>query len=322
MEGKSLQIKVIESFIYLFQEQNISKASEKLYISQQGLSRQIQALESELGVVLFNRSNSGVDPTNVCKLLYPHYKKMYDEYLDTMSTLNEYKKKTSNSYAIAFAYGVTNSLSSDFMFEYQKKHPQVNLEIEEWSQTTCIQKLIKGELDAAFLVTPLDNKLIKCTPLIEGEMMIAVHKSHPLAVGEGPIYFKCLDGENLITGVPENAVRGIMDHFCMKTGIRLRVLISSSNNLNFINSMTENIGIAPVTQTMAAKVTNPEVVLRKVIIPERAFLYYCTPFNDEKNKELADIKRYAEDYFKNTPIENLLKPVSIPPKQKRDAACI
>ncbi|MFB0919328.1 MAG: LysR family transcriptional regulator [Oscillospiraceae bacterium] len=317
-----MQLKVIESFVFLYQERNISKASEKLYISQQGLSRQIQALESELGVVLFNRSNMGVEPTAVCKLLYSHYKKMYDEYLCTMSTLNDYKKKISNSYSVAFAYGVTNSLSSDFMFDYQKQHPKVNLEIEEWSQATCIQKLLKGELDAAFLVTPLDHKLIKCTSLIEGEMIIAVHKSHPLALGKGPINFKCLDGENLITGVPENAIRGIMDYFCLKTGIRLRVLISSSNNLNFINSMSENIGIAPLTQTMAAKVTNPEIVLRKVMIPERAFLYYCTPYNDEKSKELADIQRYVENYFKTTPIENLLKPNAAPITLNRDPACV
>lgn len=318
----SLQIKVIESFVFLYQERSISRVSEKLYISQQGLSRQIQALESELGVALFTRSNLGVEPTAVCKLLYSHYKKMYDEYLCTMSTLNDYKKRISKSYSVAFAYGVTNSISSDFMFDYQKRHPKVNLEIEEWSQATCIQKLLKGELDAAFLVTPLDHKLIKRTSLIEGEMIIAVHKSHPLASGSGPIDFKCLDGENLITGVPENAIRGIMDHFCLKTGIRLRVLISSSNNLNFINSMTESIGIAPVTQTMAAKVTNPEIVLRKVIIPERAFLYYCTSNNDEKCKDLADIQRYVENYFQTTPIERLLKPNTALIPLDRDPICI
>ena len=317
-----MQIKVIESFIYLYQERNISKASEKLYISQQGLSRQIQSLESELGVVLFDRSNSGVEPTSVCKLLYSHYKKMYDEYLSTMSTLNEYKRKISNSYSVAFAYGVTNSLSSDFMFDYQKQNPKVNLEIEEWSQATCIQKLLKRELDAAFLVTPLDHKLIKCTSLIEGEMIIAIHKSHPLAFGNDPIEFRRLDGENLITGVPENAVKGIMDYFCLKTDIHLRVIISSSNNLNFINSMTQNIGIAPITQTMAAKITNPEIVLRRVIIPERAFLYYCTPHNIERCKELADIQRYVEMYFKTTPIENLLKPINAPILLNHDIVCI
>gem|GEM_PF-1003888 len=307
-----MQLKVIESFIYLYQEQNISKASAKLYISQQGLSRQIQALEDELDVILFKRSNTGVEPTNVCKLLYFHMKNIYDDYLSTMYALNDYKKKISNSYSVAFAYGVTNSLSSDFMFDYQKHHPKLNLEIEEWSQATCIQKLMKNELDAAFLVTPLDNKMINCTTLIEGEMIIAIHKSHPLAASNDPIEFKFIDGENLITGVPENAVRKMMDYFCLKTGIHLRVIISSSNNLNFINSMTENIGIAPITQTMAARITNPEIVLRRVIIPERAFLYFCTPQNADRSNVIGDIQRYVEHYFKTTPVENLLKPNTAP----------
>ncbi len=302
-----MQLKFIESYICLYQERNISKSSARLYISQQGLSHQIQALESELNVVLFNRSKTGVEPTHICDLLYPYFLNLYKEYSNTLSVLEDYKNKKSMSYSVAFAYGVTNSISSDFMFEYQKMHPKINLEIEEWSQATCIKKLVTNELDAAFLVTPLDPEQISCTPLIEGNMLIAVHESHPLALHNEPIEFKRLDGENLITGVPENAVRGIMDYFCKKTGIRLRVIISSSNNLNFINTMKESIGIAPITQTMAARITNPEIVIRHVIIPERAFLYYCTPHNEDKCKDLTDIQRYAENYFKTTPIEELLK---------------
>ncbi len=302
-----MKIGVIESFIYLYQERNISKASAKLFISQQGLSRQIKALEKELDVILFTRSNAGAEPTEVCRLLFPHLKNIYEENLSTMHTLNDYKKKINNSYSVAFAYGVTNSISSDFMFDYQKQHPKLNLEIQEWSQATCIQKLLKNELDAAFLVTPIDEKMLNCTILIEGEMILAIHKSHPMAASNDPIDFKDLDGENLITGVPENAIRNMMDYFCNKTGIKLRVIISSSNNLNFINSMTGNIGIAALTQTMAARITNPEVVLRHVNIPERGFLFFCTPQKADRDYVVEDIQRYVDNYFATTPVDKLLK---------------
>lgn len=305
-----MQIKAIESFVCLYRERNMTKASAKLFISQQGLSRQIQALEKELDVELFSRSNAGVEPTDACKLIFPHLNCVYNEYLSSLAALHDFKKREGNTYSIAFAYGLTNSISADFMFEYQKHNPEINLEIEEWSQSTCIQKLIDKELDAAFLVTPLDPRLGKCVPLIEGEMLIAVHKTHPLAASSEPIAFEELNGENLITGVHENAVRKVMDYFCQKTGTQLRVLISSSNNLNFINSMTEKIGVAPVTQTIAARITNPEIFLRRVIIPERPFLYYCTPRDAERCKELSEIKRYVEQYFKTTPVEHLLKPNS------------
>ena len=87
-----MQLKVINSLVCLYQEQNISKASAKLYISQQGLSRQIQVLENELDVSLFTRSNTGVVPTEICKILYPHFKNMYDEYLLSQAELSDYLK--------------------------------------------------------------------------------------------------------------------------------------------------------------------------------------------------------------------------------------
>ena len=110
-----MQLKVINSLICLYQEQNISKASAKLYISQQGLSRQIQVLENELNVSLFTRSNSGVEPTEICRVLYPHFKSIYDEYLASQDALENYRKKKNSAHTIAFAYGVANSVSSDFM---------------------------------------------------------------------------------------------------------------------------------------------------------------------------------------------------------------
>ncbi len=307
MVGLIMQLKVINSFICLYQEQNISKASAKLYISQQGLSRQIQVLENELNVSLFTRSNSGVEPTEICRVLYPHFKNIYDEYLLSESELESYRKRKSRARTIAFAYGVANSVSSDFMFDYQRQHPRLNLEIEEWSQTTCVEKLVSNELDAAFLVTPVDTHLVRATPLIEGEMYIAMHKTHPLAASSVPIELKSLDGESIITGVPENAIRRLMDYFCVKVGIHLRVLVSSSNNLNFINTMKKNIGIAPITQTMAARITNPDIVVRNVIIPERSYIYFCTPVNAAKSREMTELQRYVENYFAVTPQDQLLK---------------
>lgn len=302
-----MQLKVINSFICLYQERNISKASAKLYISQQGLSRQIQVLENELNVPLFTRSNSGVEPTEICRVLYPHFKKIYDEYQLSESELERYRRDKSRAHTIAFAYGIANSVSSDFMFDYQRQHPKLNLEIEEWSQATCLEKLVNNELDAAFLVSPVDTRVVNAVPLIEGFMYIAMHKTHPLATSSVPIDLKSLDGESIITGVPENAIRRLMDYFCKRLDVHLRVLVSSSNNLNFINGMKKDVGIAPITQTMAARITNPDIVVRNVIIPERSYIYYCTPVKAAKSREMTELQRYVEHYFAVTPMDQFLK---------------
>lgn len=303
-----MHINVLESFLCLYREKNILRASSKLYISQQGLSRRIKSMENELGVQLFERLQTGVEPTEVCNLLYPHIVTIYDEYVRALENLKSYERQNkSRTYTVAIAYGITNSVSSRYLFDYQNDPTKVKIEIREWSQATCIQKLISNEIDAAFLVSPIDGSAIKSIPLLEGKMFIGMHKSHPLAASTAPLDFKEIDGERIITGVPENALKNLMDHFCTLTGVHLETIVASSSNLNFVNGMKDNIGVAPMTQTMATRIVNPDIVLRPVNIPVKSFLYYCTPLKAPRSAEFEDFKRYVLNYFKTTPIENILE---------------
>lgn len=292
-----MQMKFIESFLRLYREANMSRASAQLYITQQGLSRQIQALEKELGVSLFQRSKSGVTPTEICIKLYPHFQAMHDEYSSIVNSAAEYRREGLPSLPIAFAVGLSNCINTDFIFDYQKKHREINMQIEEWSQGVCIQKLLTGELELAFLVNPFDERLFNITPLAEDYMFAAIHKDHPLAAEDTPIPFVLLDGENIITGSPENALRGMFDHFCALTNIRPRVIVSSSYSLSFANAMTENAGIVTVTSAMAAKITNPDIVIRRLLTPEPGRMFLCTPFRPKREKELKALTEYIFNYF-------------------------
>ena len=71
-----MQIKIVHSFLELYKTGNISRTSSQLYMTQQGLSRQIKALEEELGVILFIRNSDGVTPTEICDKLYPYFADM------------------------------------------------------------------------------------------------------------------------------------------------------------------------------------------------------------------------------------------------------
>lgn len=70
-----MQIQTIGAFVMLCEERSISKCAERLHISQQGLSRQIKAMENEAGVTLFLRTNKGVAPTREGMLLLPKFRK-------------------------------------------------------------------------------------------------------------------------------------------------------------------------------------------------------------------------------------------------------
>ena len=77
-EVRAVQIKVIEAFLTLYEARSFSRASRSLFITQQGLSRQIRALEGEVGQTLFDRSRMGAQPTEAAHRLYPYYRQILE----------------------------------------------------------------------------------------------------------------------------------------------------------------------------------------------------------------------------------------------------
>lgn len=300
-----MQMKYVASFLTLYEEQNISRASARLYITQQGLSRQLQALERELGVLLFERSKQGLAPTAVCNALYPALRRMHEEHERAMGILEEHRKRAGASITIAFAQGISNSGSPEFLFDYQRQHPEISIEIIENTQPICIQKLLDREIDMAFLVNPIDKSLLRAVALSQGDMYAAMHKSHPLAPGREPLDFALLDGENIITGSTENALRGMFDYFCRLTNIRPHVIVSSNYSLDYVNAMTENTGIATVTSTMALRITNPDICVHRLLTPEPGYLYCCTSKNTDPEREITALLGFIRRHFEREPILKL-----------------
>ncbi len=295
-------MKFIESFLKLYEEQNFSKASKKLFITQQGLSRQIQSLEKELDIVLFKRSKSGVIPTEVCNQIYSHLQNMYIDYTETLELLEKYKQNKGKHISLAFAHGISNGLNTNFLINYQKNHTDIKIEIQEWSKQICIQKLLKNELDIAFLVNPFDTKLFNSFLITEGYMYAAIYKDHPLANYNCPMDFTLLDGESIITGSKENILRQLFDYYCTLTNIQPHIIVSSSCSLNYVNAMVENTGIATVTSAMVTHIKNPNIVVRRLLTPKPGYLFCCTSYSSKSNKDVCSLFNYIKEHFKPTPI--------------------
>lgn len=281
MGVRTVQMKVIEAFLSLYEARSFSRASRTLFITQQGLSRQIRALEAEVGQTLFDRSRMGAQPTEAAHRLYPYYRQKL---------------------CIGFAYGIASGGGADYLLEYQRRHPEVQVEIQEWSKEQCIQKLLHNRLDVAFLINPFPENLFRTSRIATDHMYAAMHKTHPLAAEEGPLEFRALAGEALITGSPENAMRQFFDYCCVLTQIHPRISLASSHNLDIINTMAENIGVATLNSAMALRVTNPDVRIRRLILPCEGYLCGCVPLYCGEDDLPARLLQYAQRYYALHPI--------------------
>lgn len=292
-----MKIKFIESFIVLCEELNISKASKRLYITQQGLSRQIQALEKELDVILFYRSNNGVTKTDIGNKLYPYYKEIFKIYMSSLNEISNNKLYKTPSLSVAFVIGLSNATDTSFLSEFTYDHPEIEFNIFEFSKEVCIEKLKNKELDLVFLVNPFDTSSFDSFPLAEGNMYAAIHKDHPLSSYAEPLDFSYLDGEKIITGSPQNALRELFDHYCQLEKINPHIMISSSYSFSIVNTMEENKGIATVTSKMAASITNPNIIIKQLNSPTPGYMYCCVLKEDSHTPEVDLLVKYLKRKF-------------------------
>ena len=180
-ERIKMNFKQMQIVIKVAEEKSFTKAARKLKISQPTLSKSILSLEKQLGVTLFNRSQSPISLTDAGEMYYKKTKSILEIYNDLMAQLNKYSNiKTRNSINIGisqFAY----ALMSDILPKIYKKFLSANIKIKQVNSTLEVKKmLLDGDIDIGFLVLPTNLDGLKYKAIKEQNMVLAMSKSHPL----------------------------------------------------------------------------------------------------------------------------------------------
>ena len=119
-----MQPKQLQYFITAYATKNIQRTAEKLFVSRQGISKTIRELEQELGADLFLRSSKGLEPTDFAEALFPHAKKLLDEY-NYITGLNTLAKQKENVITIYALDNIVKYLTAEFFFDFRYRRPLV-----------------------------------------------------------------------------------------------------------------------------------------------------------------------------------------------------
>lgn len=172
--------------------QNFTKAAEKTFVTQPTLSMQIQKLEDELDIVIFDRTKKPIELTAVGKELVQQARNIVNESDRIQDIVDLQKGYIGGEFRIGIIPTVMPTLLPMFLSTFIKKYPKVKLKIEEATTETIIEKLSDGHLDAAIAATPLENEDIREQPLYYEPFVAYVPPTHRLHA-EKKINLKDLD---------------------------------------------------------------------------------------------------------------------------------
>jgi len=191
-----VELRHVRYFLAVAEHLNFSKAAQQLHIAQPPLSRQIQQLEADLGVVLFLRNKRHVELTRVGQVFLDEARKLVVQAGHAAEAARHAQKGESGGVRIGIASGL-GGLTIRAVAEHCRRFPAINVECKDVFSTVQNDALHKREIDVGFLRPPVDQVNLDCELLFEEEFVVVLPKAHRLARRKS-LRLKDVAGEPLI----------------------------------------------------------------------------------------------------------------------------
>lgn len=159
---------------------SFSLAAEHCFVTQPSLSMQIKALESELGVVLLDRSKKPVIPTEAGEVVLERVRRALATYDQIREAVAEIKGETSGRLRLGVIPTIAPYLLHCFMPDFIRKYPKVELEIVEMTTAGIVDALHRDRIDAALVAGGTCGEGIREHELFDDRFHLYVSPENPL----------------------------------------------------------------------------------------------------------------------------------------------
>lgn len=160
---------------------NFGVAAQNCQITQPTLSMQIQKLEEELGVILFDRTEQPIKTTKIGASLLRQAKIILREVQSFNDLVSEEKDEARGEIKIGVIPTIAPYLMPLFLKDFMKVNPELKVIVEELQTGQILQKLEEGSLDMGLLVTPIEREGLKTEPLFYEPFLAYVSEKSPLS---------------------------------------------------------------------------------------------------------------------------------------------
>lgn len=168
----------LEYIIAIDTWRHFATAASKCFVTQPTLSMQVQKLEGELGVKLFDRSKQPVIATDAGAAIIDQARKIIGEKNVINEIIQQKKGVLTGELRIGIIPTLAPYLLPLFVQSFNKKYPGVKLIVKEMMTEFIISQLREGRIDMGILVTPLQEKGIKEHVLFYEELLVYVSKKN------------------------------------------------------------------------------------------------------------------------------------------------
>ena len=291
-----MELRTLHYFTVVARELNITRAAEKLNMSQPPLSNQIKALEGELGVQLFIRGKRHLELTEEGALLLRRAVQMQELADKTRQEIASLREGMTGTIYLSMVEGRAPFLAAQWIAGFQEEFPLVRYNLWNGSSDDVLDRLHKGLADLAVIAAPYDTEHLEGFSVGQEPWAAMLHPDHPLAKEPGEaIPLSCLVGEPLIVPSRKSRIESIRRWFG-EIRAEPRILCEMSNYMDAVALTSQGVGVSIFPQTVG--VSNGLVVSKVVSQPARQAEYILVWNKGQAPSGLTrEFIRYVQDYL-------------------------
>jgi LysR family transcriptional activator of glutamate synthase operon len=177
-----MELRQLRYFIEVAEREHVTEAADHLHVAQSAVSLQIAKLESELGVLLFERTGRNIKLTSIGKTFLFHTKAAVKAIDYAKEKVDEYLDPEKGTIKIGYPTSLAGHLLPTVVSAFKEKQPQVSYHLSQGSYSDLIDSVKNGDIALAFLgPVPMDDPGLNADILFTENLSALLPISHPLA---------------------------------------------------------------------------------------------------------------------------------------------
>jgi DNA-binding transcriptional LysR family regulator len=226
-EERGVDLKQLNALLAVADAGTVTKAARLLHLEQPAVSRQLKLLETELGLVLFERSRSGMVLTEAGEVLVGYARRAVAELEKAEAELRADRVGTRGIVTVGILDSVTDLVAEPLVTAVRRAHPDIELRLYTAFAGHLRRWLYDGELDMALLFGMTDPTALRVLP-VASEQLWAVAPSTAGLHADRPLGFAEIAKHPLVVPARGNALRTLVDEIAVRAGVDITISVETN----------------------------------------------------------------------------------------------
>ena len=295
-------------FLTVARERSITRAAEKLYITQPSLSQHISRLEKELGVRLFDRTKNPIAITEAGQIYKRYLESNSYLYLKLLADLNNDRLQKVDMGVGTWRGSI---LLPRILPDFLKDNPETQVRLHEYPISEQLSRLEDGQTDFAIMNMALADvpRGITCENIITERILLTISSAHPMAAalqeaaeGGGAPDLRLLENERFISLDSRQSVGRCLENYMEQNRLAFPDQLQTSNNRTLLRLTAAGAGFCFLVETGLADTGMEGLLTFDMHTPDLeiplVFLYKTNAYLSPAAQDLMERIRayYKENY--------------------------